>query len=202
MRRTQQERTEESREKLLAAAMELIGERGYQGTTLADIGRRAGVSRGLVTYHFGTKEACIREVLHRIRTNARFFTEVEQSGKKGLAALDQLLAGYLRGYLARLPGARAHFVAMVESFTSTPELHDLMRQHDESFRSSVAAILDQAKDFSEVPEDVDAHGVSILIVGLVRGVALQWLVDEDAIDLDSLIAQVQRVARDAASADR
>jgi AcrR family transcriptional regulator len=196
-RRTQQERTEESKEKLLAAAMQLIGERGYRGTTLADIGRRAGVSRGLVTYHFGTKEACVREVLERIRSSAMIFTAVEQSGKRGLDALAQLVEGYLLGYTSRLPGSRAIFVAIVESFTSNPELADLMKQNDESFKGSIKRFLDEADDLGEVPEGIDVEGAAILIMGLLRGVALQWLVDEEAVDFDRLIPQIQRVVADA-----
>lgn len=196
-RRTQQERTEESKEKLLAAAMQLIGERGYRGTTLADIGRRAGVSRGLVTYHFGTKEACIREVLERIRSSALIFTAVEESGKRGLEALSQLADGYLRGYTNRLPGSRAIFVAMVESFTSTPELADLMRQNDQSFKSSVKRFLSEAVELGEVPSDLDLELAAILVVGLLRGVALQWLVDERAVDFVVVVPQIERVISDA-----
>ena len=196
-RRTQQERTEESKEKLLTAAMQLIGEQGYRGTTLADIGRRAGVSRGLVTYHFGTKEACIREVLERIRSSALIFSAVESSGKRGLDALAHLADGYLRGYTNRLPGSRAIFVAMVESFTSTPELADLMRLNDASFKSSVKRFLTEAVELGEVPEELDLEMAAILVVGLLRGVALQWLVDENAVDFELVVPQIERVISDA-----
>jgi AcrR family transcriptional regulator len=198
-RRTQQERTDESKAKLIAAAMELIGENGYRGTTLADIGRRAGVSRGLVTYHFGTKEACIREMLEQIRTSTIVFADVDKSGKSGLAALEQLLDGYLRGYQARLPGSRAIFVAMVASFSSTPELHDLMCQNDESFRGVVHSYLEQAVEMGEVSTSVDLENAAIMIVGLARGIALQWLVNDESVDLHAIVPALQRIAREMVS---
>ncbi|MFG1925205.1 TetR family transcriptional regulator [Cryptosporangium sp. NPDC048952] len=41
---------------ILAAAREAFGERGYSGTTLREIARRAGVTHGLITQQFASKE--------------------------------------------------------------------------------------------------------------------------------------------------
>ena len=50
-----------SRERLLQAAVELVGERGYEATTLGDIADRAGSARGLVSYYFRAKEELLEE---------------------------------------------------------------------------------------------------------------------------------------------
>ncbi|WP_328948474.1 TetR family transcriptional regulator [Streptomyces sp. NBC_00184] len=44
-----------SRERLLTAASELFGERGFDRTTIRDIGRRAGVDPTLIARYFGSK---------------------------------------------------------------------------------------------------------------------------------------------------
>ena len=62
-RRTQQERVAESTAKLFQAAAELIAERGYEGVTAAEIGRRAGFSRGMVRARFGSKEQLVDAVV-------------------------------------------------------------------------------------------------------------------------------------------
>ena len=48
---------------LVLAAVEEFSRAGYDGVTVRDIERRAGVNRGVVSYHFGTKEALWREAL-------------------------------------------------------------------------------------------------------------------------------------------
>ncbi|AWW40980.1 MULTISPECIES: TetR/AcrR family transcriptional regulator [Streptomyces] len=55
-----------SREKLLQAAVELVGERGYDATTLADIADRAGSARGLVSYYFPGKRQLVQSAVHRL----------------------------------------------------------------------------------------------------------------------------------------
>jgi AcrR family transcriptional regulator len=51
------------REQMLHAAAELIGERGFSETRIADVARRAGVSPALVIYYFSTKDELLTEAL-------------------------------------------------------------------------------------------------------------------------------------------
>ena len=62
-RRTQQERVEESTQRLLRAAAVLIAEGGYDAASAAEIGRRAGYSRSMVRARFGSKEQLIDAVI-------------------------------------------------------------------------------------------------------------------------------------------
>jgi TetR/AcrR family transcriptional regulator, regulator of cefoperazone and chloramphenicol sensitivity len=52
-------------ERLLHAALELFGERGFDGTTVRAIAERAGVTPGLVVHHYGTK-AALRAAVDRL----------------------------------------------------------------------------------------------------------------------------------------
>ncbi|MHB8696371.1 MAG: TetR/AcrR family transcriptional regulator [Solirubrobacteraceae bacterium] len=62
-RRTQAERLELSGRRLLKAAAELIVEKGWEGTTGAEIGRRAGYSRAMVHARYGSNEALLDTLL-------------------------------------------------------------------------------------------------------------------------------------------
>jgi AcrR family transcriptional regulator len=53
--RTQQERSERTRAALLDATIDCLVELGYTGTTVHEICRRAGLSRGAQQHHFTTK---------------------------------------------------------------------------------------------------------------------------------------------------
>jgi AcrR family transcriptional regulator len=55
-----------SRERLLQATVELVEERGYEATTLADITQRAGSARGLVSYYFAGKRELLQSAVHRL----------------------------------------------------------------------------------------------------------------------------------------
>ncbi len=62
-RRTQQERRAESRSKLIEIAIQQICERGLAYITMAQIADQAGMTRGALQHHFGTRDDYIRSVL-------------------------------------------------------------------------------------------------------------------------------------------
>jgi AcrR family transcriptional regulator len=60
---TQQERSSTSAVLLVAAAIELIAEQGFDKTTAAQIGERAGYSREMVRHRYGSKEQLLEWML-------------------------------------------------------------------------------------------------------------------------------------------
>ncbi|NOK59336.1 MAG: hypothetical protein GFH27_549283n204 [Chloroflexi bacterium AL-W] len=57
---------ERSREAILQAAEQLFAQKGYESTSLQEIGMLAGVSRGTPGYFFGSKEQLYQAILDRI----------------------------------------------------------------------------------------------------------------------------------------
>ena len=62
-RRSQAERTAETRARIIDAVVESIAEVGYPRTTAAEIANRAGVTWGAVQHHFGGKDGILDAVL-------------------------------------------------------------------------------------------------------------------------------------------
>src|SRR5260370_24387715 len=93
-RRTQVERATESRRRLVDAAIRMLAERGYGGTALGEIGRAAGLSRGLVTHHFGTKEACMEAVIVSIGERLGAMIREAIDRLRGLMAIDVVVDVY------------------------------------------------------------------------------------------------------------
>jgi AcrR family transcriptional regulator len=54
---------EKSREKIILAAMELFSRQTYHNTSVADISKQAGVSKGLIYNYFTTKEDILNGIL-------------------------------------------------------------------------------------------------------------------------------------------
>lgn len=93
-----------ARARIRDASLELFGERGYRGTSIRDIARRAGVSPGLIQHHFGPKDelrnACDRHVLETLQDNARRKIEREHFDADFVSELYEATLPILR-YIAR-----------------------------------------------------------------------------------------------------
>jgi AcrR family transcriptional regulator len=99
VRRTQAERTAQTRERIVRAAVESIAEVGFQKTTASEITRRAGVTWGAVQHHFGGKDGILTAVLEE--SFARFAARLAEVPIGG-----EPLAARVSGFVDR---AWAHF---------------------------------------------------------------------------------------------
>jgi len=82
-------RRKSSRDKLLAAAAELVGEIGARRLTLEAVATRAGVSKGGLLYHFPNKSALLQGMIERLlddALSARDQFRREMRGKPNLEA--------------------------------------------------------------------------------------------------------------------
>ena len=61
----QARKAQATRDRIIAAVIELINEQGLAGATSGQIARRAGITWGAVQHHFGTKDDILTAVLHR-----------------------------------------------------------------------------------------------------------------------------------------
>jgi AcrR family transcriptional regulator len=103
-----------SREAILDAAESLFAEQGYEGTSLSDVGTRAGMSRGTPGYFFGSKAELYRAVLERCF--AEVLDAVRSGRRRALASgvgPDVVLAGAVSDYFDFL-AARPNFVRLIE----------------------------------------------------------------------------------------
>lgn len=69
-RRTQAQRTEATREALIAAACRLFTERGYENVGTEEVVRAAGVTRGALYHHFGGKSSLLEATYERIEAES------------------------------------------------------------------------------------------------------------------------------------
>lgn len=83
---TRQQRADDTRRRLFAAAVQLFTSAGYHGTTVEAIARRAGVAKGTFFVHFPTKDAVILELVS-VQTEAARAARTAALGEGPRAAL-------------------------------------------------------------------------------------------------------------------
>jgi len=93
VRRTQAERTEATREALIAAARRLFTERGYEEVGTEEIVRAAGVTRGALYHHFGGKANLLDAVYARIEAESTERVARVVLGSELHSPLDAMKAG-------------------------------------------------------------------------------------------------------------
>lgn len=179
-RRTQAQRRAESDRRLLRATAELVVERGIEGASLAEIGRRAGYSHSLVHQRFGSKDALIERLNEQA---VRMFT-ASTVGRIGRASGADAVTVVARTYLDLVHGpdpvARVHLVVWSEAVARGSGRRPYRASWDGLFRSTLAAMIAEGVEDGSIRKDVDPAAAAVVVVGLLRGVALQLMLDPGA----------------------
>jgi AcrR family transcriptional regulator len=170
----------------MKAAAELIVERGIEAASLAEIGRRAGYSHGLVHARFGSKDAMIE----RLNTEAVQMFTTTTVGEVGLhhgaAALRIVADTYLRLVLGPDPIARVHLVIWSEAIASGAGKRSFRVAWDRVFRDALVTMIEMGVADGSIRPNIDAEAAAVIIVGVLRGVSLQLIVDEAAGSVDAV----------------
>jgi AcrR family transcriptional regulator len=174
------ENNEPRRIEMLRAAAELICERGFGDTRIADVAKRAGVSSALVIYYFGTRD---RLLVDALRYSEESFYEAAER------------------MLAETPSVRER-LSMLVRWTCVPEMSneipgawglwfDLWAQafrHDEVKAGRVELdarwrnmIIDTVKS-AELDADIDARMFALEFSALLDGLSIQVALDDPEVD--------------------
>ena len=133
-RLTQDEKTAETRRRLLDSAILCLIDRGYANTTTSEVAERAGLSRGAQLYHFPRKEELLTNAVEHLFQ--LMFTEMkEKVGRLGNADDRRAAAIDLLWEIAGGPLAAAWIELMVASRT------------DSYLRDAVTAVNDRMQEF-------------------------------------------------------
>jgi AcrR family transcriptional regulator len=188
-RRTQAERRAAAEAALLQAAAELIVERGIEGASLRSISERAGISRAMPGYHFGSKDALIARIADRghERTMTATAEAVERAGRgrEPLSTLEALRLT-IETYVdvvgsADAPEERAVIVMWGATFPTASTL-PAMVESDRQTHTDLAGLIKHGQDEQSIRADIDAAAAALVIMGLSRGVAALSLTHTDVAD--------------------
>lgn len=147
---TQAPARQTARDKLLDAAFSVIRAQGYSATSVEDLCRAAGVTKGAFFHHFASKEAlAVAAANHWNETTSALFAGAPYHAPED--PLDRVL-GYLDFRRAILQGEVPEFTCLVgtmvqEAYGSNPEIRDACRDaifdHAANIERDIAEAMDQ-----------------------------------------------------------
>jgi AcrR family transcriptional regulator len=186
----QDERRRASDGRMLRAAMTIIAQKGAAGATLAEIGVAAGFSRGLPAERFGTKLAMLNALMDFMEGWFAERLRKAVGGKAGLDAVRARIDAHLDSACASPVATAALYSLFVESLCAIPELQPRTRALSASFQDGFRGHLGQAKRRGELRAGVNSAKMANIIVGMLRGVIIQSLLEGNAARLAANRAQI------------
>jgi len=173
---------EARRRQIVDTAIRTIASRGFSRASLAEIARDAGISKGVISYHFAGKAELVEAILSRLLREPAEFIKGRVDAREG--ALDKLRA-YVEANFEHMAGNRNHYVALVDLWDNRPGSKGDNRFNAEAYepsRSYLARILETGRDAGEL-QPVPPRTFASVVQAAIDGVMLQWVFDPAGVDL-------------------
>jgi AcrR family transcriptional regulator len=190
------ENNEARRIEMLRAAAELICERGFGDTRIADVAKRAGVSSALVIYYFGTRD---RLLVDALRFSEESFYEAAEKMLAEVTSLRERLSLLIKWTCVpeadnEIPGAWGlWFDLWAQAFR-----HDEVRagrvELDARWRRMIVDAIKSAEASDELDVEVDARLFALEFSALLDGLSIQVALDDPEVDSDLAYKLAMRFA--------
>ncbi|MFI7100924.1 ScbR family autoregulator-binding transcription factor [Streptomyces sp. NPDC050161] len=178
-----QERAVRTRQAVLMAAAEVIKARGYAAATMAEIIRRAGVTKGALYFHFTSKHALARAVIEEQTTS--FLLKVTTSRLQDAIDFTHQVALALRDDALLQAGAR---IAVETTFSEDPLVPY------QAWTDILTGMFVDAKENGELLPGVSPDAAAELLVAAYMGVQMLSQSETDRADLPDRVTQLWRHA--------
>tara|TARA_R110002020_G_scaffold98736_8_gene234807 strand:+ start:1368 stop:2096 length:729 start_codon:yes stop_codon:yes gene_type:complete len=134
------------REQLINATIDSLAKRGYAATTLADVADGAGLSRGIVNFHFASKDNLLSETIKFLQDEytANWQAMVAKAAPDTAAQLLAMVTADLDRKICTHRKLAAWFALISES-RSKPAYQEMAWDRDERYRATLASICLRAK---------------------------------------------------------
>ncbi|MBT2485203.1 MULTISPECIES: TetR/AcrR family transcriptional regulator [unclassified Microbacterium] len=174
---------------LLAAAVAVFNESGYDATSVAALATRLGLSKAALYHHFSSKE----EILELALGEALDGLEGVLADTRSIRASERLasvLQGAVRVLAANLPA-----VTLLLRVRGNSEVERRALDRRRAFDQEVREIVRAAQGEGAVRADIDASVATRLLFGMVNSL-VEWYRPGGAEDADALARDVLTVALD------
>ena len=167
----------EKARRIVEAMRESVAEVGISGSTFDRVSAKAGVSRGLLHYYFGTKERLLVEVIrrdteYRIETLGRALREAED--------VDELIGALFTTFQRTISEEQGYVYMVSELFVAGRHNPEILRELGELYsraRAEFAEILREKESEGVIALRFDAETVIAHLFATGDGATVQYLSD-------------------------
>ena len=174
---------DQRRGQMLRAALDVIAERGFADTRIADIADRIGISPALVIYYFKTKDQLLTEAIRHYEDN--WYAEGQRRMDKLATAAERLEEFVAMNLLPEAdPEMEANWKLWLDFWVQAardPAVASVRQDFDKRWRDVVISLVTEGQGAGEF-RSVDPFPFSIFLCAVLDGLAIQIALEDPVVD--------------------
>ncbi|HEY1643747.1 MAG TPA: TetR family transcriptional regulator C-terminal domain-containing protein [Streptosporangiaceae bacterium] len=174
---------DQRRAQMMSAALQVISERGYADTRIADVAERAGTSPALVIYYFKTKDQLLTEAIRQYEDT---WYAVGQRRMASLptasARIEEIVAMNTLPEADPEPGSSWQlWLDFWAQAARNGDVATVRRKSDERWRAEIAQLVLAGQEAGEFA-DVDPVSFAVCLSALLDGLTIQIALEDPGVD--------------------
>ncbi|KJC64231.1 transcriptional regulator, TetR family [Agreia bicolorata] len=174
-------KTPEVRARIIEAASGIFAASGYRGTTMKDVAAACGLTAKGVSHHFSSKDELLMAVLADRDIQAGRAAEGASDGAPDIL-FDALAESLRKPRLVEL-----YSVLSAEAIAPDHPAHAYYEERYARIRAELSLYLETIASKPLGDTELSAVDFATLLVGVIDGLQIQWLYDEQSVDLERLV---------------
>jgi TetR/AcrR family transcriptional regulator, fatty acid metabolism regulator protein len=162
-------------EAIVQAAFKAIADKGYARVSMRDIALEAGVSKSVLHYYFQNKDELVSAVFHSLDEK---FKEIAIEAVSVPLDVEGRLSKAFDEFLELTEHEPEWFIVMMDLVIQgvrSPEKREEVYSMNENLKGIVADGFREARETGVIRADVDDNVLASLVIGIVNGLALQYV---------------------------
>ncbi len=176
---SKRELSNEKATRIIEAMGACVAERGVSGATFEHVAAKAGVSRGLLHYYFGSKERLLIEVVRRDSEQRIARLDGPLAAAGSLDAVINVLLSSLQDLIDNDPGLFTLLFDLSTEARRNPDVGSELAELFSSSRAHIAKALADKDTEGVIAMRADPEGVVSFLLAIADGIALQSLSDPE-----------------------
>lgn len=140
---------EARRAQIVSATIETIAEIGYAKASFVQIARRAGISPGLITYHFAKREELMKQVMLTVHTSIDQALSARAGGAESYTAA---LRALIEGFVFYSAGRPKEIIAIGQIASASRDAEAARSWFEDQNAKTLAELEDMFREGQEVGE--------------------------------------------------
>ena len=161
-----------ARDRIAAAALEILKADGYSGLTTAKVAARAGQNKALISYHFGGKQGLVAEVAGQV---AAQITDATRAAIADVDDVEQLARAIVEAIFEIMDtdeGVQRVYFDLTSQAVVDPEIGRIMGEMKARFRE---VLRERLSALGVGPDPARIEAAAVFLIAGVEGLALERL---------------------------
>ncbi|WP_217640394.1 TetR/AcrR family transcriptional regulator [Desulfoluna spongiiphila] len=173
----------DSKDRIIASAQQCLSEKSVDKTTLSEIARRAGISKGTLYYYYPTKNDLVFDIagIHMAQITEKVFAMMETGDEH--PTWEEVLGTLFEGLLGSKTRSRLHLYLINESLSGNPALKGRLESTYGQWFQLVQDGYLRMVGGRRFPD-----GLARLLVAVLDGLVIQSVTCEDRLEYRKLAA--------------